>query len=153
MSGLGWSFLGCGDAFGSGGRLQTCFLVQGGGTTFLVDCGTSSLIAMRRFGADPNAVFAENGETPLHAVALDRNGVMLTARYILEGGEFTVEKAWEATWRGVESEKAGPAELELPVYVMVVDSKGVCYVSGVSKVLDGRALPGIGHLLHESGGK
>ena len=56
MSDLRVTFLGSGDAFGSGGRYQTCILVQGGNSGFLVDCGTSSLIAMRRFGVDPNAV-------------------------------------------------------------------------------------------------
>ncbi len=51
-------FLGCGDAFGSGGRFQTCFLVTAPSATFLVDCGASSMIAMRRFAVDPNAVDA-----------------------------------------------------------------------------------------------
>lgn len=53
--------LGCGDAFGSGGRFNTCFHVspEGGGTSaFLIDCGASSLIAMRRFGVDPNGIDA-----------------------------------------------------------------------------------------------
>ncbi len=49
-------FLGSGDAFGSGGRLQTCILVKATRSTFLVDCGTTALIAMRRFGVDPNAL-------------------------------------------------------------------------------------------------
>ncbi|QRM29065.1 MBL fold metallo-hydrolase [Microvirga sp. VF16] len=48
--------LGCGDAFGSGGRFHTCFHVSAGSTSFLIDCGASSLIAMRRFGVDPNTV-------------------------------------------------------------------------------------------------
>ncbi|MEE7477298.1 MBL fold metallo-hydrolase [Methylobacterium hispanicum] len=48
--------LGCGDAFGSGGRLHTCFHVAGDGTGFLIDCGASALIAMRRFGVDPNGI-------------------------------------------------------------------------------------------------
>jgi ribonuclease BN (tRNA processing enzyme) len=48
--------LGCGDAFGSGGRFQTCFHVTTGETRFLIDCGTTALIAMRRFGVDPNVV-------------------------------------------------------------------------------------------------
>jgi ribonuclease BN (tRNA processing enzyme) len=43
-------FLGSGDAFGSGGRFQTCILVRGGGTQVLLDCGASSLIAMKRGG-------------------------------------------------------------------------------------------------------
>ena len=48
--------LGCGDAFGSGGRFHTCFHVSAGSTSFLVDCGASALIAMRRFGVDPNTI-------------------------------------------------------------------------------------------------
>jgi ribonuclease BN (tRNA processing enzyme) len=47
------TFLGSGDAFGSGGRLQTCMHVDAGTTRFLIDCGTTALIAMRRFGVDP----------------------------------------------------------------------------------------------------
>ena len=34
-------FLGCGDAFGSGGRFNTCFLVRATSTSFLTDCGAS----------------------------------------------------------------------------------------------------------------
>lgn len=50
-------FLGCGDAFGSGGRFHTCFYVERQRTgPFLVDFGASSLIALRRFGVDPNAI-------------------------------------------------------------------------------------------------
>jgi len=51
-------FLGCGDAFGSGGRFNTCFLVEESGTRFLIDCGASSMIAMRKFGVDPNSIDA-----------------------------------------------------------------------------------------------
>jgi len=54
MSGVEVLFLGTGDAFGSGGRFQTCFAVRAEATQFLIDCGASSLIAMRRFGVDPS---------------------------------------------------------------------------------------------------
>ncbi len=50
--------LGSGDAFGSGGRFQTCIHVQAAGAQVLVDCGASSLVAMRRFGVDPQAIDA-----------------------------------------------------------------------------------------------
>jgi ribonuclease BN (tRNA processing enzyme) len=43
-------FLGSGDAFGSGGRLQTCILIEAPGAKFLLDCGASTLISMKRFG-------------------------------------------------------------------------------------------------------
>jgi ribonuclease BN (tRNA processing enzyme) len=56
MSGVDVIFVGSGDAFGSGGRFQTCIHVRAGSTTFLIDCGASSLIAMRRFGLDPSAI-------------------------------------------------------------------------------------------------
>ncbi len=51
-------FLGSGDAFGSGGRLQTCLLVTTPSGRVLVDCGASSLIGLRRQGIDPAALDA-----------------------------------------------------------------------------------------------
>ena len=56
MSTLSVTFLGSGDAFGSGGRLQTCILVRSARCHFLVDCGTTVLVAMRRFGIEPNSI-------------------------------------------------------------------------------------------------
>jgi ribonuclease BN (tRNA processing enzyme) len=41
-------FVGCGDAFGSGGRQNTCFHVRGASANFLIDCGASSLPALKR---------------------------------------------------------------------------------------------------------
>ena len=43
-------FIGCGDALGSGGRFNTCFHVTGERANFLIDCGASSLLALKRFG-------------------------------------------------------------------------------------------------------
>ncbi|HEB97403.1 MAG TPA: MBL fold metallo-hydrolase [Sedimenticola thiotaurini] len=40
-------FMGSGDAFGSGGRFNTCFHVTGDRSNFLIDCGASSLIALK----------------------------------------------------------------------------------------------------------
>jgi ribonuclease BN (tRNA processing enzyme) len=51
-------FLGCGDAFGSAGRFNSCFLVEHSAGAFLIDCGASSLIAMRKFAVDPNCIDA-----------------------------------------------------------------------------------------------
>ena len=49
-------FLGSGDAFGSGGRFQSCIYVRCEATHLLIDCGASSLIAMKRFGVDPSLI-------------------------------------------------------------------------------------------------
>ena len=48
--------VGCGDAFGSGGRLQTCFHVAAPEEEFLIDCGATSLIGMQHLGLDPERV-------------------------------------------------------------------------------------------------
>ena len=42
-------FLGSGDAFGSGGRLQTCIFIESAESKYLLDCGASALISMKRF--------------------------------------------------------------------------------------------------------
>jgi ribonuclease BN (tRNA processing enzyme) len=49
-------FIGCGDAFGSGGRTNTCIHVTGAKANFLFDCGASVLPAMKTFGVDRNAI-------------------------------------------------------------------------------------------------
>jgi ribonuclease BN (tRNA processing enzyme) len=41
-------FVGCGDALGSGGRYNTCFHLTGERVNFLIDCGASSLPALKR---------------------------------------------------------------------------------------------------------
>jgi ribonuclease BN (tRNA processing enzyme) len=43
-------FVGCGDALGSGGRFNTCFHVTGERANFLIDCGASSLVALKHHG-------------------------------------------------------------------------------------------------------
>jgi ribonuclease BN (tRNA processing enzyme) len=48
--------VGCGDAFGSGGRLQTCYFVEATSTRFLIDCGATALIGCNRLGIDPNSI-------------------------------------------------------------------------------------------------
>src|SRR3972149_6744542 len=50
------TIIGCGDAFGAGGRLQTSFQVRSPRSTFLIDCGASTLIGMRRLGLEPNDI-------------------------------------------------------------------------------------------------
>lgn len=48
--------VGTGDAFGSGGRLNTCFHLQLENEQLLLDCGCSSLIGMQRCGIEPAAI-------------------------------------------------------------------------------------------------
>lgn len=50
--------LGCGDAFGSGGRNQSAYLVDAGDRLFLLDCGPSALLALKRGGFEPSQLDA-----------------------------------------------------------------------------------------------
>ena len=56
------TFAGCGDAFGSGGRFNTCILVDGivGGESlrFTIDFGASSLVALNKLGVAHNSIDA-----------------------------------------------------------------------------------------------
>lgn len=58
MNGLKVCFLGSGDAFGSGGRLQPSILVQSAPMNFLIDCGATAQIALRRYAINPNTIDA-----------------------------------------------------------------------------------------------
>jgi ribonuclease BN (tRNA processing enzyme) len=50
-------FLGSGDAFGSGGRFNTCFHVERATHgNLLIDCGASSMVAIRKWQVEPNAI-------------------------------------------------------------------------------------------------
>ena len=53
------TFAGSGDAFGSGGRCQACVHVRAPGLPpVLLDCGATSLTALKRQGLDPGEVAA-----------------------------------------------------------------------------------------------
>ncbi len=54
------TFAGSGDAFGSGGRFQACIHLRGpgGAAPVLLDCGATSLTALRRCALDPGEIAA-----------------------------------------------------------------------------------------------
>lgn len=49
-------FVGAGDAFGNGGRFQTCFWLEGADESLLIDCGATSLTALKGAGVEPNEI-------------------------------------------------------------------------------------------------
>ncbi len=75
-------FVGSGDAFGSGGRYQTCIHLSSGGQTMLVDCGATSLTALKAQHLDPGAISAV-AVTHLHG---DHFGGL---PYLILDGQFT----------------------------------------------------------------
>jgi ribonuclease BN (tRNA processing enzyme) len=56
MGDIELAFLGSGDAFGSGGRLQACLQLRGGPSELLLDCGATSLVALKRAAIDPAGI-------------------------------------------------------------------------------------------------
>jgi ribonuclease BN (tRNA processing enzyme) len=54
------TFAGTGDAFGSGGRFQACIHLRGPGRSapVLLDCGATSLSALKRLDLDPGEISA-----------------------------------------------------------------------------------------------
>lgn len=49
-------FLGAGDAFSAAGRQQASYLVEAGETSFLLDCGATTLAALKREGISPTQI-------------------------------------------------------------------------------------------------
>lgn len=52
------TFVGTGDAFGSGGRNNTCILVDAPGIRFAIDFGATSVNALKALGIDHNTIDA-----------------------------------------------------------------------------------------------
>jgi ribonuclease BN (tRNA processing enzyme) len=50
------TIVGSGDAFGSGGRFNTCFFLETAKGTLLVDCGASTLVALKAHRLDPDRI-------------------------------------------------------------------------------------------------
>lgn len=108
--------LGGGDAFGSGGNFQTSFYVSGKNFHFLVDCGATALISMKRHFVAPELI-----DTILltHLHGDHFSGIsffLLDAHYVQrrkeplhiigpEGTEDKVFKALEIFYPGIEIDK------------------------------------------------
>lgn len=118
--------IGCGDAFGAGGRLNTCFHVKTPGTTFLIDCGATALIGLRAQGLKPNdidAVFI----THLHGdhfaglvwLMLDAQYVSKRKSALVVAGPETLEQRFMATAEALypgSTQGDGAAKLSFVTY-------------------------------------
>lgn len=58
MAKISIQVIGCGDAFGSGGMFNTCFFVKADDFNFLIDCGGTSLVGLKKAGLSSNDVDA-----------------------------------------------------------------------------------------------
>lgn len=51
-----FTVVGCGDAFGSGGRLMTSYLIDAGAEAVLLDAGATVTVGLNKLGRDPNRI-------------------------------------------------------------------------------------------------
>ena len=56
MTAVTVQIVGSGDAFGNDGRLQACTSVRSPDGHVLLDCGATSLVALKRLGLDPGSI-------------------------------------------------------------------------------------------------
>lgn len=56
MEAITLTVIGCGDAFGSGGRHQACFYVQARSCNLLIDCGATAYSALKKNGTGTNDI-------------------------------------------------------------------------------------------------
>ena len=104
-------FVGSGDAFGAGGRFNTCLHLRGTSANALIDCGASSLPALKRCGIDRNAIdlilvthFHGDHFTGVPFFVLDAHFVSRRERPLTIAGPPGLEnwyrRAFEATYPG-----------------------------------------------------
>jgi ribonuclease BN (tRNA processing enzyme) len=151
-------FIGCGDAFGSGGRFNTCFHVVGRKTNALIDCGATSVVAMNKFAIDRNAIdvifithFHADHFAGLPFFILEANYILKRDRPLTivgpPGLKSRFAELMDATFPGTKS-----LELRFPLTLQEVDIGKRNDVDGVRAypfhvVHDDRAGPCLGYRL------
>jgi ribonuclease BN (tRNA processing enzyme) len=151
-------FIGCGDAFGSGGRFNTCFHVVGKKTNALIDCGATSVVAMNKFAINRNAIdvifithFHADHFAGLPFFILEANYILKRDRPLTIAGPPGLKSRYaelmDATFSGTKS-----LELRFPLTLRELDIGKRNDVGGVRVfpfhvVHDDRAGPCLGYRL------
>ena len=90
--------IGCSDAFGSGGRYHSCYLLDTAQGRLMLDCGANSPLALKRAGI---------ALTSIDAIAISHchgdhfGGVpfLFLERMFMERGPKPIENSWTARYR------------------------------------------------------
>lgn len=156
------TIIGSGDAFGSGGRYNTCLKLDAGGASVLIDLGASSMLGLQRAGVDCNSIstiifthyhgdhFAGLPFFILDAMFVSRR----TEPLVLAGGgdiKARVRAMLDVTYPGfAEREKA------FDIRYVDIDVGGTFDLSGVAvkafpMVHDELAGPCLGYRFHHNG--
>lgn len=156
------TILGSGDAFGTGGRFNTCLQVEAGPERLLLDCGGSSMVALNKAGIARNGIstllfthFHDDHFGGLPAFLLDAQFVSRRTQALTIAGPSGIEHrtlhALEAGFPGATSNR-----WRFPItYVEVTPERPAelagCSVSAFPMVHDERAGPCQGYRLGYDG--
>jgi ribonuclease BN (tRNA processing enzyme) len=108
------TLIGCGDAFGSGGRFNSCLLAEAEGERLLADCGSSSMVALNRAGIDRNTLqallfthFHGDHFGALPAFLLEAQFVLRRKAPLVIAGSAGIERR---TWEALEKDFPGASK-------------------------------------------
>ena len=90
--------IGCSDAFGSGGRYHSCYLLDTAQGRLMLDCGANSPLALKRAGI---ALTSIDAIVISHCHGDHFGGVpfLFLERMFVERGPKPVENSWTARYR------------------------------------------------------
>jgi ribonuclease BN (tRNA processing enzyme) len=129
--------LGCGDAFGSGGRNNSGYLVEAKDRLFLLDCGPTTLLALKRAGFDPkqlDVIFLSHlhgdhyGGVPFFLLEYLYENPRATALHV--AGPPGTEERVKNLYRLMFGDAAEPRELP-PIVFDVLESERQVAIGGI----------------------
>ena len=122
--------LGAGDAFGSGGRNQPAFLVNLSSWSFLLDCGATTLVALKRLGLDPDAIeaillshFHGDHTAGIPFLFLEYQFLTERQRPLIIAGTPGIEERVEGLWRLMYEETGRTIERRFPIHYLELTPK------------------------------
>ncbi|MFQ5802570.1 MAG: MBL fold metallo-hydrolase [Candidatus Methylomirabilales bacterium] len=122
--------LGAGDAFGSGGRNQPAFLVNLSSWSFLLDCGATTLVALKRLGLDPDVIeaiflshFHGDHTAGIPFLFLEYQFLAERHRPLIIAGPPGIEERVEGLWRLMYKEARHTMERRFPVQYLELPPK------------------------------